>query len=70
MASGRSNIDTSRTSMSTARVHTALAALSAEKQNLLSKLAMIDGALEAGEKKRTTIPRVGPTTKAGSKSHK
>ena len=60
--SARSNIDTSRTSMSTARVHTALAALSAEKQNLLAKLAMIDSALETGEKKRVSVPRV-PTHK-------
>lgn len=38
--------------MDTARVHTALAALSAEKQALLAKLNMIDSALEVGEKKR------------------
>ena len=51
-------METSRTSMSTARVHTALAALSAEKQNLLAKLAVIDAALEIGEKKRVAVPRV------------
>lgn len=38
--------------MSTARVHTVLAALSAEKQALLSKLQSIDCALENGEKKK------------------
>lgn len=51
-------MDTFRTSMSTARVQTALAALNAEKQALLSKLQSIDAALESDEKKRAGIPRV------------
>jgi hypothetical protein len=45
--------------MSTARVQTALAALSAEKQALLAKLQSIDAALENNEKKRANIPRAG-----------
>jgi hypothetical protein len=43
--------------MSTARVHTALAALTAEKQALLSKLEAIDAALEGEEKKKVHVPR-------------
>ena len=42
---------TFRTEMSTARVHTVLAALTAEKQALLAKLNAIDSTLET-EKKR------------------
>eukprot|EP01038_Epipyxis_sp_PR26KG_P013743 gene13743-18434_t len=49
--------ETFRTSMSTARVQTALAALTAEKQALLAKLAVIDSALETGEKKKASKPR-------------
>jgi hypothetical protein len=43
--------------MDTARVHTALAALGAEKQALLAKLQQIDAALETGEKKKASMPR-------------
>jgi hypothetical protein len=43
--------------MDTARVHTALAALGAEKQALMAKLQMIDAALETGEKKKAAAPR-------------
>jgi hypothetical protein len=43
--------------MSTSRVHTALAALTAEKQALLSKLEAIDAALEGEEKKKAAKPR-------------
>ena len=57
--SGTGN-ETFRTSMDTARVHTALAALSAEKQALLAKLNMIDSALEVGEKKKISQPRITP----------
>mmetsp|Transcript_2634 Transcript_2634/g.2751 ORF Transcript_2634/g.2751 Transcript_2634/m.2751 type:complete len:107 (+) Transcript_2634:98-418(+) len=39
-------MESSRTSMSTARVHTSLAALAATKLNLLNKLAIIDSELE------------------------
>ena len=39
--------------MDTARVHTALAALTAEKQSLLSKLQLIDSALDQGKKKQS-----------------
>jgi hypothetical protein len=39
-------LESSRPTMSTARVQTALAALAAEKQLLLSKLAMVDSELE------------------------
>ena len=46
------NLETFRTSMDTARVHTALAALTAEKQSLLSKLQLIDSALDTGKKKQ------------------
>jgi hypothetical protein len=46
------SMDTFRTSMSTARVHTVLAALSAEKQALLSKLRTIDAALEQSKEKK------------------
>jgi hypothetical protein len=56
-ATGRSGAETFRTSMSTARVHTALAALSAEKQALMNRLQMIDSALEAENKKKATKPR-------------
>jgi hypothetical protein len=38
--------------MSTARVHTVLAALTAEKQALLAKLNHLDAALEANSKKK------------------
>lgn len=56
--SARSNLATDRTSgeetfrtyMSTGRVHTALAALSAEKQALIAKLNVIDAALETGSR--------------------
>ncbi len=50
-------LESFRTSMSTARVQTALAALGAEKQALLAKLQAIDAALESDEKKRASIPR-------------
>jgi hypothetical protein len=43
--------------MSTSRVHTALAALTAEKQALLAKLNAIDAALEGEEKKKVSKPR-------------
>ena len=60
-SSSRSNnpatMDTCRTYMDTGRVHTALAALGAEKQALLAKLQMIDAALETGEKKKASQPR-------------
>lgn len=59
-SSSRSNpatMETGRTYMDTARVHTALAALGAEKQALLAKLQMIDTALETGEKKKASQPR-------------
>lgn len=49
--------DTARTYMDTGRVHTALAALGAEKQALLAKLQQIDAALESGEKKKASMPR-------------
>jgi len=42
--------------MSTARVHTALAALTAEKQALIAKLHMIDSALETKKKKQVAKP--------------
>lgn len=48
-------IETFRSTMDTARVHTALAALSAERQALMSKLAYIDSALEAEGKKKTSL---------------
>ena len=43
--------------MSTARVHTALAALSAEKQALMNRLQVIDAALEGENKKKAVKPR-------------
>jgi hypothetical protein len=43
---GEGLLESSRPTMSTARVQTALAALAAEKQLLLSKLAMVDSELE------------------------
>ena len=43
---GEGVLESSRPTMSTARVQTALAALAAEKQLLLSKLAMVDSELE------------------------
>ena len=42
---------TFRTEMSTTRVHTVLAALTAEKQALLAKLNAIDNTLESEKKK-------------------
>jgi len=48
-------IETFRSTMDTARVHTALAALSAERQALMSKLAYIDSALEAEGKKKASL---------------
>ena len=45
-------MDTSRDYMSTARMHTALAALTAERSELLNKLAFIDSTLEAEGKKK------------------
>jgi len=45
-------MDTSREYMSTARMHTALAALTAERSELLNKLAFIDSTLEAEGKKK------------------
>lgn len=46
---------TNRPYMDTARVHTALAALAAEKKVLISKLAFIDSALEAEGKKKKSL---------------
>ena len=51
-------LESFRTSMSTARVHTALAALTAEKQALIAKLHMIDSALETKKKKQVAKPRI------------
>ena len=45
-------MDTSRDYMSTARMHTALSALTAERAELLNKLAFIDSTLEAEGKKK------------------
>lgn len=45
---------TNRSVMDTARIHTALAALSAERNVLISKLQYIDSALESEKKKRST----------------
>jgi hypothetical protein len=51
-------MESSRNTLSTARVHTALAALAAERNALESRLALIDAALEEetkkGLSKRTT----------------
>jgi hypothetical protein len=46
-------METGRSTMDTARVHTALAALSAERKSLLTKLAYIDSALVAEDPKKT-----------------
>ena len=51
-AGGGGVLETSRDYMSTARVHTALAALTAEKQELLAKLSFIESTLEAEGKKK------------------
>eukprot|EP01040_Poterioochromonas_malhamensis_P003435 gene3435-3661_t len=51
------SLETFRSSMSTSRVQTALAALTAEKQALMSKLEAIDAALEGEEKKKLSKPR-------------
>ena len=51
---GEGVLESSRPTMSTARVQTALAALAAEKQLLLSKLAMVDSELE---QKRVKVVR-------------
>ena len=45
---------TNRSIMDTARVHTALAALAAERNVLISKLNYIDSALESEKKKRSS----------------
>ena len=45
---------TNRSVMDTARVHTALAALAAERNVLISKLNYIDSALESEKKKRSS----------------
>jgi hypothetical protein len=45
---------TNRSVMDTARVHTALAALSAERSVLISKLQYIDSALESEKKKKNS----------------
>lgn len=45
-------IDSSRSTMSTSRVHTALAALTAEKESLKNKLLFIDAQLENNSKKK------------------
>ena len=45
---------TNRSVMDTARVHTALAALAAERNVLISKLNYIDSALESEKKKRNS----------------
>ena len=47
-------IVTNRSVMDTARVHTALAALAAERNVLISKLNYIDSALESEKKKRNS----------------
>lgn len=46
-------VETCRSTMDTARVHTALAALSAERKSLLTKLAYIDSALVAEDPKKS-----------------
>ena len=45
------NMDTFRSTMSTARVHTALAALTAEKNALEARLQKIDASLESEKRK-------------------
>lgn len=45
------DMDTFRSTMSTARVHTALAALTAEKNALEARLAKIDSSLETEKRK-------------------
>jgi hypothetical protein len=45
-------LDSFRSTMSTGRVHTALAALNAERDALKSKLAFIDAQLESESKKK------------------
>jgi hypothetical protein len=46
------SLDSYRSSMSTARVYTALAALTAEREALKAKLSIIDSQLESGKKKK------------------
>lgn len=54
-ATDRSEVpDSGRTNMSTARMHTAIAALAAEKHALEARLNLIEAALADGPKKRTT----------------
>ena len=56
-ASGREAFDTARDYMSTARLHTALSALSAERNELLNKLAFIDATLEQEGRKKLSRSR-------------
>ena len=62
-------MDTSRDYMSTARMHTALSALTAERAELLNKLAFIDSTLEAEGKKKLMRTRgfMAPMNPKGSK---
>lgn len=55
--SGREAFDTARDYMSTARMHTALSALSAERNELLNKLAFIDATLEQEGRKKLSRSR-------------
>ena len=48
-------IETGRSYLDTARVQVALAALTAEKNSLMTKLAFIDSALEAESKKKRSL---------------
>jgi len=54
--------DTARDFMSTARMHTALAALTAERVELLNKLNFIDSTLEAEGRKKLKRSRGYQTT--------
>lgn len=56
-ATGREAFDTARDYMSTARMHTALSALSAERNELLNKLAFIDATLEQEGRKKLSRSR-------------
>lgn len=57
------SMDTFRSTMSTSRVHTALAALTAEKNALEARLSKIDSTLEAEKRKNVSKSRTSLTKK-------
>ena len=67
--SGAEAMDSFRSTMSTARAHTALAALTAHKSALEARLAIVEAALEAESKRSLVKGLKGSVKVAGAKGY-